>query len=143
MKKLLSEANPELREEWHPSKNNELVFDEVYQTTTRKAWWHCKNDPPHEWQASIRSRAISKNGCPYCSGRYIPFEKSIATLHPEIAAEWHPTRNDRLKPEQVAPQTNKRFWWQCKFGHEWQSKVNYRTRHSWEESGTPMKLCVA
>ena len=130
MKKLLSETNPELREEWHPSKNDELLFDEVYQTTTRKAWWRCKNDPPHEWKASIRSRAISKNGCPYCSGRYVPFEKSIATLHPEIAAEWHPTKNEKLKPEHIAPQTNKRLWWQCNLGHEWHSKVNYRTRHS-------------
>lgn len=130
MKKLLSETNPELREEWHPSKNDELIFDEVCQTTSRKAWWHCKNDPPHEWQATIRSRAISKNGCPFCSGRFVSLDKSIVSLFPEIAAEWHPTKNENLKPEQVAPHTMKRVWWQCKLGHEWHSKINYRTTTS-------------
>lgn len=130
MKKLLNQTNPELREEWHPSKNEGVTFDEISQTTQQKAWWRCKNDPPHDWQATVRSRAVSKYGCPYCSGRFVPPEKSIVALYPEIATEWHQSRNEGIHPETVAPQTNKKYWWQCKDGHEWQSKVNYRTRNS-------------
>ena len=47
-------------------------------------------------------------------------EKSIATIHPDLVAEWHPTKNGTLKPEYVRAASNKKYWWLCKNGHEYE-----------------------
>ena len=52
----------------------------------------------------------------------------MATIRPEIAAEWHPTKNKGLTPEQIAPQSGRKVWWQCKKNpeHVWKTGVNNR-----------------
>jgi hypothetical protein len=52
---------------------------------------------------------------------------NLKLLFPEIAKEWHPTKNDDLKPEQVAKTSNKKVWWLCSKGHEWKTAVHART----------------
>ncbi len=54
-------------------------------------------------------------------------EKSLLNVSPEIAEEWHPTKNGDLTPEMVAPTTNKKVWWLGKCGHEFSMKVSSRT----------------
>ena len=51
----------------------------------------------------------------------------MATMFPHIAKEWHPQRNGTLKPEDVSPFSNRKVWWMCKKGHEWQAVINLRT----------------
>lgn len=138
MKKLLTETNPDLINEWHPSKNEQMRFEEVESTSSNKAWWRCKNNPSHEWEARIYYRAVKKVGCPYCSGRFISFERSLAALYPEIADEWHPTKNGALRSNQVGPTSSKKVWWICKAGHEWESDVRNRTAY-----GSKCKECHA
>ena len=92
----------------------------------QKAWWVCENG--HEWQARINHRANGV-GCPICSSRKV-FEgfNDLATTHPKIAAEWHPTKNEALTPSMIVAGSNKAVWWQCEKGHEWKAIVSSRTR---------------
>lgn len=60
---------------------------------------------------------------------------SLATLFPEIAAEWHPTKNRGIVPSMVLPQSRMRAWWRGRCGHEWQALVFSRTRET--QSGCP------
>lgn len=53
-------------------------------------------------------------------------ENSLAVKLPDIAAEWHPTKNGKLKPEMVSYASGKRVWWLCKHGHEWRTQVANR-----------------
>jgi hypothetical protein len=53
---------------------------------------------------------------------------NLAVIYPEIAKHWHPTKNGSLTPHAVAPSSNKRIWWFCQKGHEWQAVVNKRRR---------------
>jgi len=55
-------------------------------------------------------------------------EKSLFVMYPEIAKQWHPNKNLSIKPDMVKPKSNKKFWWICEKGHEWQTIVNGRTR---------------
>ena len=72
---------------------------------------------------------IKGYGCPYCSGmRIITGKTDLATLYPEIAAEWHPTKNGDLQPDQVAQYNDRVVWWLCTQGHEWASPIFLRTR---------------
>ena len=43
------------------------------------------------------------------------------TLQDQFAVLWHPTRNGELKQVEVPPGSNRRVWWQCQRGHEWQA----------------------
>ena len=55
-------------------------------------------------------------------------EKSLLVVNPIVAAEWHPTKNGKLLPEHVTPSSNKKVWWICKEGHEWEAVINSRNK---------------
>ena len=55
---------------------------------------------------------------------------SLAGCEPELAKQWHPSRNGNLCPEDVTRRTGKRVWWKCPEGHEWQAIVAHRTAGS-------------
>jgi hypothetical protein len=54
---------------------------------------------------------------------------SLEQHHPNIAKEWHPTKNVGLTPRDIARASGKKVWWRCSYNptHEWQAKVKYRT----------------
>jgi len=51
----------------------------------------------------------------------------LATRFPAVAAQWHPTRNGDLTPDQVSAGGSKKVWWLCDEGHEWEALVSGRT----------------
>ena len=59
----------------------------------------------------------------------IPSEKKYLSDYPELFAEWHPTKNGKNLPEDFLHGSNKKVWWLCKNGHEYQSLVFNRTIH--------------
>lgn len=119
---------PELARQWHPTKNGQLTPSDVVPGTRRKVWWVC--DKGHEWRASVSAR-VNGSGCPVCaSKKIIPGENDLASRFPAIAKEWHPTKNGALTPEQVAPASNKKVWWRCPKGHDYQAVVASRTQRN-------------
>jgi len=120
----LSVANPKLAQEWHPSKNGNLTPRDVPPGSHKKVWWQCKKG--HEWQAIVKSR--SRSGCPYCGSRKVCKDNCLATQDPKLVREWHPTKNGELTPEDVMSKSNKKVWWQCEKGHEYQSVINYKSQ---------------
>lgn len=52
---------------------------------------------------------------------------SLASLFPQIASEWHPTKNGQLTPIMVAPVSNKKVWWLGECGHDYQMEIGNRT----------------
>ena len=52
----------------------------------------------------------------------------LATVNPELAKEWHPTKNGALTPEHVAPASNRKVWWRCEQGHDYQAVIASRTQ---------------
>ena len=53
----------------------------------------------------------------------------LQSQFPDIAKEWHPTRNGDLKPMEVTRSSRKKVWWQCSThpDHEWVSSIGDRT----------------
>lgn len=120
----LRQMNPTLAKQWHPTKNIGLTPDDVSPGTNRKAWWICSKG--HEWEASIGSRN-SGVGCPFCSQRRAGYGNDFATLHPQLAREWHPTKNGEKTPDMFLPRSNKKVWWLGACGHEWDAVIANRT----------------
>ena len=128
----LATCFPTLADEWHPTKNT-LKPDEVMPGSHKRAWWICALG--HEWQAEIKSRTTGV-GCPYCAGKKVlKGFNDLASQEPEIAAEWHPTKNGMLTPKDVTVASGKKVWWLCKNKHEYQSAVYSR------KAGTGCPYC--
>lgn len=122
----LKTTNPALAEQWHPTKNKGLGPDMVTAGSNRKVWWKCARG--HEWPAVVSSRAQGV-GCPCCSRKRVATgENDILTMAPELTTEWHPTKNGDLTPEKVACGSNRKVWWICEKGHEWQATTKNRMK---------------
>ena len=121
----LASQYPLLAAQWHPTKNGALRPETLAPRSFLKVWWRCEKG--HEWQASVDSR-VSGSGCPVCSGRkVVPGENDLATQFPQLAAQWHPTKNGALSPQQVTSCSNRKVWWECPLGHAYQAAVSSRT----------------
>ncbi|MFC1488156.1 zinc-ribbon domain-containing protein, partial [Thermoproteota archaeon] len=48
-------------------------------------------------------------------------EYNLAKLYPDLAKEWHPTKNGDLSIFNVFPKSHKKVWWKCNQGHEWKA----------------------
>ena len=123
----LATLAPDLVEEWHPTKNGDLIADAVTPHSLQRVWWRCKKG--HEWQTSISNRMQGK-GCPYCCGKYvIPGKTDLATLHPALAAEWNSEKNGTLAPDQVTSRSHRKVWWTCSRGHTWYADIYHRVAY--------------
>lgn len=117
---------PELIKEWHPILNGKLTPFNISLYSSYKAWWIC-SEKSHEWQTSVSNRTFNKRGCPYCSNRFACKDNCLATTHPELAKEWHPTKNE-LTPFDITAGSGKIIWWKCPFAedHEWKTSAGNR-----------------
>lgn len=114
---------PHLLEEFDAERNAPLTPDTVFAKSRRRVWWRCGRG--HGWEASLDIRA-NGTGCPYCAGkRPLVGENDLAARHPALAAEWS-ARNGALRPQDVTAGSNKKVWWRCASGHEWQATVYTR-----------------
>lgn len=61
--------------------------------------------------------------------QYISTKKknSLAVNYPDIAKEWNYEKNGKLKPEFISYGSEKKVWWKCEKGHNYESTVNNRT----------------
>jgi len=122
----LAYAYPIIAAQWHPTKNGTLRPDGVTPFSNRVVWWLC--DKGHEYKSPINVRTGDGHGCPYCAGRKVLAGfNDLATIHPKIAAQWHPTMNGSLTPEMVTAGSNKKIWWICDEGHIWDAVIFSRT----------------
>ena len=120
----LQVLNPDVAKQWHPTKNGGLTPNDVTVSAAKKVWWLCEQN--HEWEATLNSRA-SGVGCPYCAGKRVCIANSLQTLSPDLAKQWHPTKNGDLTPNDVTVSAGKKVWWMCEQGHEWKTNIAHRT----------------
>lgn len=141
----LESAKPELASQWHPTKNGDLRPTNVMPSSNKKVWWLLPYDDPltgkhfdFEWTATINSRFRDDVGCPFLCGKAVMEGfNDLATLMPEIAIQWHPTRNGKLKPTEVPVSCMKKVWWYLPyddsktgkhFNLEWKALISSRTK---------------
>jgi very-short-patch-repair endonuclease len=135
----IENTHTEIAKQWHPTKNLGLKAEQFSYGSTKKIWWlcdktNCSENCNHDYEASIDSRTMKNTGCPFCSKRVVCIHNSIKYTHPEIAKQWHPTKNLGLKAEQFSYGSTKNIWWlcdkTCKEGcaHEWKTKICDRTK---------------
>ena len=125
---------PEVAKEWHPSKNNELIPEDVTAKSDKKVWWLCSKE--HSYEATIKNKTLKKSQCPYCANKKASETNNLLILFPEIAKDWHPTKNKGLTPKDFTYGSHKDVWWLCPKGHSYEKGV-YRRTHKNKPSGCP------
>ena len=129
----LAVVHPDLALQWDYEKNTGQPED-VTPGSANPAWWRCALG--HSWEAPIKKRTGRSDGCPICSGKKVlPGFNDLRTLRPDLAREWHPTRNS-TDIARVGRSVALTAWWQCAEGHEWRATVNHRA------SGTGCPTCA-
>ena len=138
----LSTVVPKLAQQWHPTKNGNLKPQHVTAHSHKKVWWLFPYDDPNtgkhfdfEWQAQINNR-IRSSECPFLNGHAVwPGFNDLATVHPNLASEFHQTKNGNLTPSEISARSGKKLWWIVRyydsktnqeFVFEWQDTVNNR-----------------
>lgn len=121
-------SNPELAQEWNYEKNGNLKPEHFMPNSGKKVWWKCGKG--HEWQTRICNRNKG-SGCPFCSGKKVLMGyNDLQTNNPNVAKDWDHEKNSGLSPADVTTNSNKKVWWKCQRGHEWQATIYQRNKGS-------------
>lgn len=134
----LAELCPDVVKYWNYSKNGNLSPNMFTVSSNQIVWWKCPNCG-HEWQSSINSMTRpGRYGCAECSKRRrgITYTKqvvkrvgSLAETMPDLAKEWHPTKNGALSPHDITAGRFQPVWWLCpQCGYEWEASPNNRKK---------------
>ena len=139
----LATTHPELvasEWDWELNEADGILPSLVFAGSSKKCWWKCHVCGfSHEAQI-VHKTQKNKTNCPVCSGRKtIAGYNDLATTHPHIAAEWHPTKNGCLKPTDLVAGSFVKVWWMCKEGHEWEANPSHRTPCN----GTACPICTS
>jgi hypothetical protein len=123
---------PELVAEFDLEKNYPLTPYTVTPSSPKRFWWKCIKG--HEWQSS-RVRLDVMQNCPYCVGKKATHDNNLSVTHPEVAKQYHPSKNV-ISVEKIRYGSRTRRWWICDEGHEWEATVSSRSRKE-RPSGCP------
>lgn len=121
-------THPRLKEFWDADLNaaeNNLLPSKG---SENKVFWKCSKN--HSWRTSANA-LIAGARCPVCSGhKCVAGVNDLQTTHPDLAKEWHPTKNGNTDPTEIIAGSEYKAWWQCSKGHEWKSRVATRKYNS-------------
>ncbi len=141
---------PELKDQFHPTKNGKLTaYDITPYSNNDEIWWIYPYDDPvtgkhfdFEWQSAPATRMITR-GCPFISNQKVwPGYNDLKTKFPEIAKEWDYKKN-KGKPEDYMPNSRELVWWRYPYDDpetgnhydfSWQSRITNRVQ---DNSGCP------
>ncbi len=126
--------DPLLLKEWDYERNKKPPSEYAPQSSA-KVWWVCSQCGYH-YPSKIGNRFHGR-GCPCCRGiDVVPGINDLATTHPQLAKEWHPTKNLPLTPGQVTYGRADKIWWICPEGHEYPATILHRA-----SGGTNCPIC--
>ena len=141
----LTITHPDLCKEWHPTLNGDLKPEDFTAGSGKRIYWLLPYDDPRNgkhfdfvWITSIFNR-VNGNNCPYLTQNPKVWKgyNDLETLRPDLAKEWHPTKNGNLRPNQVTCNSNKKVWWYLEyydknfgktFEFEWIESINNRNK---------------
>lgn len=126
-KNTLIAKYPSIAKEWNYARNMKYDILQITPSSNEKVWWICKKG--HEWKTTVNSRT-SGTKCPYCSGKKVILgQTDLASKNPSLAKIWNYKMNS-ISPTEITEKSNKKVWWVCDKGHEWQASVSSMSRRN-------------
>lgn len=123
--------------EWHPTKNNNLMPNDVSYASHKKVWWLC--DKGHDWEGIINKRTLRNKTCPVCKTIIIDektkqlqliidtkneenHKKSFGINYPDLVKNWNYLKNE-FTPFDIRSKSHKKIWMKCSKNHEWEIMI--------------------
>lgn len=130
---------PDIAKELDPDLNGSLRSEDLYCRSATKVWFKCPKTNcafgcPHIYQATVSSRTLGHNQCPFCSkvSRRVCIHNSFGGQHPDLMMEWDFMLND-LDPSKLRPHSSEFVWWRCpntncseKCPHVYSARISHR-----------------
>ena len=114
-------SDDELKAQWHSTLNLPVTFETIEDKKYKYSW--VGSTCGHIYKNSLINRRAG-SGCLYCAGKAILIGfNDFESQNPEIAKEWHPTKNLPLLPSQIFSRgSSQKYTWVCSRGHEYEAK---------------------
>ncbi len=129
----LADLYPSIAADWDAEKNGDVTAHDVNPGSKTTRWWIC-TVCRFEWSTDPDHRTRSHRGCPQCGRLRISKSRStpktgesLGDTNPRLSAEWHPDLNGELTAFDVKPRSQRKVWWKCPHGHEWNAQVAPRS----------------
>lgn len=123
----LATTHPKLAQLWDPLAGNTKTPTEVSAGSEVRLGWRCPEG--HAFMRTPLKLVQTSGCCPVCRGSLVvPGVNDLVTLRPDIARQWNFHRNGELLPDHLHPRSNRRVWWTCPNGHEFQMIIIYRCK---------------
>lgn len=109
----MAHSHPTLAQMWDPDAGNKKTPQEFKAGNQKlKIGWLCPLG--HKFVRRPSDLVRSGGRCTVCVGRVLlPGVNDLATLRPDVAAQWNYEKNGILTPDQVKPGTARKVWWRC------------------------------
>ncbi|MBR3131019.1 hypothetical protein IKG31_00365 [Candidatus Saccharibacteria bacterium] len=110
---------PGISEKWDYEKNV-VNIESVSRWSRMKAWWKCV-DCGYSYMRTVSSECNGAK-CPKCaSTELIVGYNDLATVRQDLLKLWNYEKNGATEPSSITPSSNKKVWWKCPKGHEWET----------------------
>ncbi|MCP4912813.1 MAG: hypothetical protein GY909_06820 [Oligoflexia bacterium] len=121
--KSIFTTHPEIAKDWSKKENAKLTPKMFPKGSRFIVNWKC-----HVCSQKIKKSIKSYNGCTRCKKNKKLQKKNLQAEYPNIAREWHKTKNGNKLPSSFSPHSNKSAWWSCNTcDHSWSTKISNRT----------------
>jgi len=109
---------------WHPTKNGNIIPNNVSYGSAKKCWFKCPNEKClHDFITDPNHVTALKNPtwCPYCcqAPKKLCIEDDCKICHERSFAShsmsslWHQENNGDITPRNIFINSNKTFWFKC------------------------------
>lgn len=86
---------------------------------------------------------IQNYTCTVCSGKVLSDDNRLDLKYPHVINEWDYQKN-KIKPSEIAYNSNKEVFWKCNNNHSWKSSVSYRTGTRYKSKNeSPCPFCFS
>ncbi|MGZ0712301.1 zinc-ribbon domain-containing protein (plasmid) [Coraliomargarita sp. W4R53] len=120
----LATVAPNTAAQLHPTLNGGLRAAGITARSNSRVWWLCPLD--HPYVATPANRTLNDSSCSVCLNRVVlKGVNDLATTHPRIARELHPSSSGKSATQLTASDTKLRSWL-CPTGHEYKATVKER-----------------
>ena len=123
-----AEGREQILRQWDAEANGGLTPADVVCRSKREVHWKCPECGFTWSEAPARRTGRGFDDCLACADvALVPGKNDLATLFPDVAAEWHSERNP-MPASSVFPDYRLSVWWRGECGHEWKAPIAERVR---------------
>lgn len=133
MRKLYLTDNTELMKDWDPALNPGIDPSRITSGSHTRIKWRC-HKCGRIWETSVKNRTYGSGcTCDAMARKAVSLRRTLVKKHGslaqnrhDIAAQWHPTKNGALTPDDFTVHSEESVWWIDSNGHEWESSIVVR-----------------